>query len=104
MGERGVRQEPATEADLKEMSDHVREAVRAGALAFSTNRMPLHTSIHGDPVPGTFAEHHELETLTRAVIEGGGHDDGGLGIIVQAPCPRRPRTTYPVRESPHYDV
>ncbi|MEE2663024.1 MAG: amidohydrolase family protein [Myxococcota bacterium] len=73
MGERGVRQEPATEADLKEMSDHVREAVRAGALAFSTNRMPLHTSIHGDPVPGTFAEHHELETLTRAVIEGGGH-------------------------------
>jgi len=73
MGERGARQEKATREDLEEMARIVTESVRAGALGFSTNRMPLHTSIHGDPVPGTFAEVEELERLTRAVVEGGGH-------------------------------
>jgi N-acyl-D-aspartate/D-glutamate deacylase len=72
MGERGVRQEPASDEELRAMADHVREAARAGALGFATNRMPWHTSIHGDPVPGTFADRRELETLTRAVVEGGG--------------------------------
>ena len=72
MGQRGADQEPATAEDLDRMAAIVKEAVEAGALAFSTNRLPGHTSIHGEPVPGTFAPAEELEVLTRAVVEGGG--------------------------------
>ncbi len=72
MGKRGADQERATAADLEAMSKMVREGIRAGALAFSTNRLPLHTSIHGDPVPGTFADREELQALAQAVIDGGG--------------------------------
>jgi N-acyl-D-aspartate/D-glutamate deacylase len=71
MGERGAQQERATAEDLEEMARLVREGIAAGALAFSTNRLPLHTSVHGDPVPGTFADTEELEILTRAAVEGG---------------------------------
>ena len=72
MGKRGADQQRATTADLELMSRMVREGIRAGALAFSTNRLPLHTSIHGDPVPGTFADREELQALAQAVIDGGG--------------------------------
>jgi N-acyl-D-aspartate/D-glutamate deacylase len=71
MGKRGARQERATAEDLEAMTKIVREGVAAGALAVSTNRLPLHTSIHGDPVPGTFADTEELEALARAAVEGG---------------------------------
>jgi N-acyl-D-amino-acid deacylase len=72
MGKRGADQEPATAADLAAMAALVREGIGAGALAFSTNRLPLHTSIHGEPVPGTFADREELRALAQAVIDGGG--------------------------------
>jgi len=72
MGQRGADQEPATAEDLEKMSAIVQEAVEAGALAFSTNRLPGHTSIHGEPVPGTFAPAEELRVLTQAVVDGGG--------------------------------
>ena len=72
MGQRGADQEPATEQDLEAMAALVKEAVQAGALAFSSNRLPGHTSIHGEPVPGTFAAVEELMALTQAVIDGGG--------------------------------
>ena len=72
MGKRGADQEPATAEDLDRMAALVKEAVEAGALAFSTNRLPGHTSIHGDPVPGTFAPAEELTRLTQAVVDGGG--------------------------------
>ncbi len=72
MGQRGADQEPATAEDLEKMAAIVKEAVEAGALAFSTNRLPGHTSIHGEPVPGTFAPAEELRVLTQAVVDGGG--------------------------------
>jgi N-acyl-D-aspartate/D-glutamate deacylase len=72
MGKRGADQTRATKADLEAMAKMVREGIRAGALAFSTNRLPLHTSIHGDPVPGTFADREELQALAQAVVDGGG--------------------------------
>jgi len=72
MGKRGAEPERATQDDLEKMSALVREGIRAGALAFSTNRLPLHTSIHGDPVPGTYADRDELRALAQAVIDGGG--------------------------------
>ena len=72
MGKRGADQEPATGEDLDRMAALVKEAVEAGALAFSTNRRPGHTSIHGDPVPGTFAPAEELTRMAQAVVDGGG--------------------------------
>jgi N-acyl-D-aspartate/D-glutamate deacylase len=72
MGKRGADQQPATAEDLAAMAQIVRDGIRAGALAFSTNRLPLHTSIHGEPVPGTFADRAELQALAQAVIDGGG--------------------------------
>jgi len=72
MGKRGADQEPASAEDLERMAAIVKQAVEAGALAFSTNRLPGHTSIHGEPVPGTFALAEELKRLTQAVVDGGG--------------------------------
>ena len=63
---------PASADQIAAMADIVREAIAAGAVAFSSNRLPLHTSIHGEPVPGTFAQEDELGALMQAVRDGGG--------------------------------
>ena len=57
---------PATDRELERMGALLGEALSAGAFALSTNRLPLHTSIHGEPVPGTFASEEELLSLIRA--------------------------------------
>ena len=44
---------------------HRAEALRAGALGFSTGRTAGHRDIHGEPVPGTFAAEDELAALAR---------------------------------------
>ncbi|MCH2171470.1 amidohydrolase family protein [Myxococcota bacterium] len=67
MGDRGARNEAATAADIDAMSRIVREGVEAGAVAFSSNRLPLHTSIHGVPVPGTFASEDELLAMIQSL-------------------------------------
>mgnify|MGYP005847006605 CR=1 FL=1 len=71
MGERGAANEPASADDLRATAEVVRAGVAAGALAFSTNRLPLHTSIHGEPVPGTFAVADELRAMAQAVASAG---------------------------------
>jgi N-acyl-D-aspartate/D-glutamate deacylase len=75
MGERAVGEAPATEGDIAEMARLVREAVEAGAIGFSTNRLPLHTALDGTPVPGTFAEEAELLAMAQVLA------DLGTGII-----------------------
>ena len=67
MGERGAANEAPTADDLDRMAEIVRAGIAAGAVGFSTNRLPLHKAIDGRPVPGTFAEEDELFTLGRAV-------------------------------------
>lgn len=47
MGERGRTNQAATEGDLAEMSRIVEEALRAGAVGFSTSRILGHRSIQG---------------------------------------------------------
>jgi N-acyl-D-aspartate/D-glutamate deacylase len=71
MGKRGRDNEAPTADDLERMSDLVFEAMRAGALGFSTSRTIGHRSIGGDPVPGTFAEEDELLALARAMARAG---------------------------------
>ncbi|CAM3619347.1 amidohydrolase family protein [Mycobacterium frederiksbergense] len=72
MGERGARNEPATEDDIAAMSRIVQEAIEAGALGFSSSRTLAHRAMDGEPVPGTFAAEDELFALGRATAAGGG--------------------------------
>ena len=79
MGERGARNEDATQQDIEEMASIVREARQAGAIGFSTSRTMGHKAKDGEPVPGTFASSAELNALADALVEGGG------GIFEVAP-------------------
>ena len=80
LDERDRLNEGANAADLQKMETLVREAMEAGAAAFSTNRLPLHTSIHGDPVPGTFASEAELFAMVR------GFPDPARAILQSVPA------------------
>ncbi len=60
MGERGIEQDPPTADDLASMTDLLAEALRGGALGFSTSRTFLHKVPDGRPVPGTYAQPDEL--------------------------------------------
>ncbi|MEZ5230639.1 MAG: amidohydrolase family protein, partial [Acidimicrobiales bacterium] len=72
MGERGVRNDDATEADIAEMRRVVAEAAAAGVLGFSTSRTIFHRSIDGTAVPGTYATNEELSELVQGMVDGGG--------------------------------
>ncbi|MEE4361777.1 MAG: amidohydrolase family protein [Pseudomonadales bacterium] len=67
MGERGRDNEPATADDLERMGAIVTEALRAGAVGFSTSRILGHVSVRGQPVPGTFARDDEVLAIARAL-------------------------------------
>ncbi len=56
----------ATEAEVGRIAAIVEEALRAGAVGFSTSRIMGHRSIHGDQVPGTFAPEAELMAVAGA--------------------------------------
>jgi len=71
MGQRGRNNEDPTADDLKQMVDLVEQAMRAGAVGFSTSRTVGHRSIGGDPVPGTFAEVEELVAIAEAMKRAG---------------------------------
>jgi N-acyl-D-aspartate/D-glutamate deacylase len=60
MGERSLDEAPATADDIATMTELVEEAVRSGALGFSTSRTLLHRVPDGRPVPGTWATTEEL--------------------------------------------
>ena len=72
MGERGARNEPATAADIEQMAGLVEEAVRAGAIGFSTSRTLIHKGSDGVHVPGTFAALDELKGIARGLERAGG--------------------------------
>jgi N-acyl-D-aspartate/D-glutamate deacylase len=80
MGERGARNEPATEEDVARMAAIVKEAIQAGALGFSTSRTLVHRAVDGEPVPGTFAAEDELFGIGRVLGE------LGRGIFELAPA------------------
>lgn len=67
MGERGVRREPAREDDVARMSEVAGEALRAGAIGFSTSRTVLHRTADGDPTPMLGAAHSELVGIAAAL-------------------------------------
>jgi len=71
LGRSGNVNRPATAAEIDQMVGLTREAVEAGAVAFSTNRIALHVSTNGEAVPGTFADKSEILALVRATQAGG---------------------------------
>ncbi|HEY0520009.1 MAG TPA: amidohydrolase family protein [Ilumatobacteraceae bacterium] len=60
MGPRGIEEGAPTADELSTMTDLLAEALRGGALGFSTSRTFLHKVPDGRPVPGTYAEPEEL--------------------------------------------
>ncbi len=75
MGERGAKLEPATETDIAEMRRLTAEAMRAGALGFSTSRSLNHRTVKGDPTPSLRATKAELMGIAL------GMKDAGSGVI-----------------------
>ena len=78
MGERAARHEDARVEDVERMADLTAEAVRAGALGFTTSRTYVHRTSAGAPVPGTFAAPDELVGIARGM---GGTGRGAFGMI-----------------------
>jgi N-acyl-D-amino-acid deacylase len=79
MGERGARNQAATADDIGAMRAIVLEALRAGALGFSTSRTTGHRAIDGELVPGTYAAEDELFGIGSALGE------AGVGVFELAP-------------------
>ena len=70
MGERAFT-EPAGEDDLARMAAIVTEAVRAGAMGFTTSRSPNHQTADHKPVASRAASWDEVRAIVRAMGETG---------------------------------
>jgi len=62
MGERAFEQ-PAGEDDLRAMERELRDAIRAGAIGFTTSRSPSHETPDGRPVASRLATWDEVRRL-----------------------------------------
>jgi len=68
MGDRALS-EPASADDIEAMVAAVREALRAGAIGFSTSRASTHVTPDGSPVASRIAEWAEIDRLAGAMGE-----------------------------------
>ena len=75
MGERGAALEPATPGDIAEMRSLTADAMRAGAIGFSTSRTINHRTVTGDPTPSLRASEAELMGIALGI------SDAGSGVI-----------------------
>jgi N-acyl-D-aspartate/D-glutamate deacylase len=75
MGDRGAKREPSTEADRAQMTALAVEAIKAGALGFTTSRTILHRSSDGSPTPSLGAAEGELTAIAKGLGE------VGLGVL-----------------------
>ena len=71
MGERAARLEAATPEDIATMRALATEALRAGAIGFSTSRTLNHRTASGDPTPSLRAGTDELEAIALGVAAAG---------------------------------
>ncbi|MBV9541307.1 MAG: amidohydrolase family protein [Alphaproteobacteria bacterium] len=75
MGERGAKLEAATDEDIAEMRRITADAMRAGAIGFSTSRTLNHKTVTGDPTPALRATEAELTGIALGI------KDAGKGVI-----------------------
>lgn len=75
MGDRAIRHEHATEADIAAMRVITRDAIRAGAFGFSTSRTISHKTLAGDFTPTLRAQEAELTGIAL------GMKDAGAGFL-----------------------
>jgi N-acyl-D-aspartate/D-glutamate deacylase len=71
MGERGARREPATGTDNAKMAALASDAVKAGALGFSTSRTLNHRNSQGEHTPTLKAGEEELFSIADAMHKTG---------------------------------
>ncbi len=71
MGERGARRDPATPDDNTQMAALAYDAVKAGALGFSTSRTLNHRTSTGDFTPTLKAGEDELTAIAAAMQRAG---------------------------------
>ena len=90
MGERGARREPATAADRQAMRALVNEAMRAGAMGFSTSRTINHRSSDGSNTPMYQASTEELVELAM------GLKDANAGLLQVVAGFSEPRQDFDV--------
>jgi len=69
MGDRAFEQKVATEDDLKAMEREVRDAIRAGAVGFTTSRSPAHETPEGRYVASRMAPWDEVRRLVGVMGE-----------------------------------
>ncbi|MEQ8860107.1 MAG: amidohydrolase family protein [Pseudomonadales bacterium] len=75
MGQRGADREPATADDIAAMRTLTAQAIRAGAMGFSSSRTLNHRSSRGEPTPSLKAE---IDELTGIAL---GLKDAGRGVM-----------------------
>src|SRR6187455_102179 len=71
MGERAAKLEEATPEEVARMRALTAEAMRAGALGFSTSRTLNHRTVKGDPTPSLRASEAELMGIVLGMKEAG---------------------------------
>src|SRR5437870_848096 len=81
MGERAF-EKPAGEDDLKAMERQVRDAIRAGAIGFTTSRSPAHETPSGQPVASRLASWDEVRRLVGVMgdLNAGLFEIAGEGV------------------------
>ena len=84
MGERAVRKEPPTAADLAQMRGLVAEGIRAGAFGVTTSRNVMHRTRAGDLAPSLYSDVDELCALAD------GLRDAQAGVFQLIPAPAEP--------------
>ncbi len=87
MGERAMRREPATADDIAQMRALTAEAMRAGALGFSTSRTLNHRTLAGEPIPSWDAAAEELAGIVAGLRDAGA---GVMQLISDLTPERRP--------------
>ncbi|HEX4927011.1 MAG TPA: amidohydrolase family protein [Burkholderiales bacterium] len=70
MGE-AATERAATDEEIASMRRLVQEAMRVGAIGFSTSTSPAHNGAGGKPMPSRLAEDRELRALVHALGEAG---------------------------------
>ena len=75
MGERALQLENANQADIAQMREIARDAMKAGAFGFSTSRALAHKTLRGDPTPTIRAQEDELRGIAM------GMKDAGSGML-----------------------